>query len=200
MQKLEYKPEVFNQSPALENYNIYTSDAPLQNAVAKNGGEWIDERATAFGEILGKAETLKLGDTANNFTPILKTHDRFGNRSDVVEYHPAYHELLRLSIENETHCLSWKTDKSGAQVARSALMFLRHQVDEGSSCPLTMTFAAVPTLKIEKKIADDWIPRVLFDEYDANFLPADKKTRRIVRNGDDRKTRRFGRSRKYDCR
>ena len=175
MQILDYKNDVFNQTPAFENYNIYTSDVPLQNAVRKNGGEWINERASVFGEVLGRAETLKLGDTANIYTPILKTHDRFGNRADLIEYHPAYHDLIRLSIENETHCLAWTSEQKGAQVARSALMFLRHQVDEGSSCPLTMTFAAVPSLKIEKKIADEWIPLVLSNEYDARFIPADEK-------------------------
>ena len=66
---------------------------PLQTAVEKNGGAWNNERAHTFGEILGKAETLELGNLANKNTPHLKTFDRFGNRLDVVEFHPAYHEL-----------------------------------------------------------------------------------------------------------
>ncbi|MEP7038966.1 MAG: acyl-CoA dehydrogenase family protein, partial [Acidobacteriota bacterium] len=93
----------------------------------------------------------------------------------LVEYHPAYHELMKMGIENETHSLSWTSDKCGAYVARSALAFIKQQVDEGTSCPLTMTFAVVPSLKIEPEIAAEWLPRVLSNEYDAKFIPASEK-------------------------
>lgn len=174
-EKLQYDDRVFNQSPALEDYNPFASDEALSQAVRVNNGGWVAERASGFAEILGRAETLKLGDLANRFAPVLKTHDRFGNRADEVEYHPAYHELMRLSIEHETHSLAWKNGREGAHAARSALMFLRHQVDEGSSCPLTMTFAVVPSLKIQKEIADEWLPRVLSDRYDPRLIPATEK-------------------------
>ncbi len=167
--------EVFNQPPALENYNLFAADISLQGAVEQNGGAWNNENALAFGAILGKAETLELGNLANKNPPVLRTHDRFGNRLDVVEFHPAYHELMRLGIENETHSLAWTSEREGAYVARSVLAYLKQQVDEGTSCPLTMTFAVVPSLKIEPKIADEWLPRVLSNEYDARFISADKK-------------------------
>ena len=92
-----------NQPPILESYNLFASDLSLQTAVEANGGAWNNERAHTFGEILGKAETLELGNLANKNTPVLKTHDRFGNRFDIVEYHPAYHALMRIALENETH-------------------------------------------------------------------------------------------------
>jgi putative acyl-CoA dehydrogenase len=167
--------KTFNQSPILENYNLFTSDEALKTAVEANGGAWNDERAAHFGEILGSAETLALGDLANKFTPELKTHDRFGNRLDAVEFHPAYHELMRVSIENEIHSLAWTSELSGKYVARSALAYLKQQTDEGTSCPLTMTFAVVPSLKIEPEIAREWLPKVLSNEYDARFLPAEEK-------------------------
>jgi len=167
--------EIFNQPPALEDYNLFAADAALQEAVEKNGGAWNNENAFAFGAVLGKAETLELGNLANKNPPVLKTHDRFGNRLHVVEFHPAYHELMRIGIENETHSLAWTSEREGAFVARSVLAFLKQQVDEGTSCPLTMTFAVVPSLKIEPKIADEWLPRVLSNEYDARFISADKK-------------------------
>ena len=166
---------VFNQPPALENYNLFASDLPLQEAVKQNGGAWNNENALAFGKLLGKAETLELGNLANKNLPVLKTHDRFGNRLDVVEFHPAYHELMRIGIENETHSLAWTSERAGAFVARSVLAYLKQQVDEGTSCPLTMTFAVVPSLKIAPEIADEWLPRVLSNEYDARFISADKK-------------------------
>jgi len=164
-----------NQPPILENYNLFASDAALQTAVEVNGGAWNNEHARKFGEILGKGETLELGNTANANTPVLNTHDRFGNRLDAVEYHPAYHALMRIGIENETHSLSWTSEKNGAYVARSALAFLKQQVDEGTNCPLTMTFAVVPSLQIEPEIAREWLPRVLSNEYDPRFIPAPEK-------------------------
>ncbi len=165
----------FNQPPILENYNLFASDLPLQTAVEANGGAWNNEKANKFGEILGRAETLELGNLANKNPPVLKTHDRFGNRLDTVEFHPAYHELMRISIENETHSLAWTSENAGKYAARSALAFLKQQVDEGTSCPLTMTFAVVPSLKIESEIADEWLPKVLSNEYDARFLPVTEK-------------------------
>lgn len=167
--------EVLNQPPPLENYNVFTSDVALQEAIEREGGAWIAEKAEKFGGICGRAETLKLGEFANRFPPILKTHDRFGHRIDEVEFHPAYHELMKFGVENETHSLTWTSKKEGRHVARACLMFLRHQVEEGTSCPLTMTFAAVPSLKIQPEIADEWLPRIFSNEYDPRFIPANEK-------------------------
>ncbi len=164
-----------NQPPVLENYDLFSSDAALREAAALNGGAWNNEHSHYFGRLLGSAETLALGDTVNKNPPVLKTHDRFGNRLDLVEFHPAYHELMRVSIENKVHSLVWVAERDGAYVARSVLAFLRHQVDEGTSCPLTMTFAAVPSLRISPEIAEEWLPKVLSSEYDPRFLPADEK-------------------------
>jgi putative acyl-CoA dehydrogenase len=164
-----------NQPPILENYNLFASDTALQKSVEANGGAWNNEHAEKFGEVLGRAEMLELGNLANKNSPVLKTHDRFGNRLDTIEFHPSYHELMRVGIENETHSLAWTCERSGAYVARSALAFLKQQVDEGTSCPLTMTFAVVPSLKIEPEISEEWLPRVLSNEYDARFIPARKK-------------------------
>jgi putative acyl-CoA dehydrogenase len=168
--------EVFNQATTLENYNLFTADRVLQEALERENAGWFTETAENFGELCGRAETLILGDPANRFPPVLKTHDRFGRRIDEVEYHPAYHELMRLGVENETHSLAWTNESQGSFVARAALMFLRHQIKEGTSCPLTMTFAVVPSLKIQPEIAAEWLPKVLSHEYDPRFIPApDKK-------------------------
>lgn len=164
-----------NQPPVLENYNLFSSDLPLQTAIEKNGGAWNNERASHFGEILGKSETLELGNLANKNTPVLKTHDRFGNRLDTIEFHPAYHELMRIAFENETHSLAWTNENLGKYVARSAFAYLKQQVDEGTSCPVTMTFAVVPSLKISEEIASIWLPKVLSNRYDERFLPASEK-------------------------
>jgi putative acyl-CoA dehydrogenase len=166
---------VFNQPPPLENYNLYDSDCALKEAVTRNGGGWIDADARKFGELLGNPETINLGVLANRFPPELRTHDRFGYRIDEVAYHPAYHELLRIGVEAQTHSLPWKEKRPGVHVARAALVMLRHQIDEGSSCPLTMTFAAIPSLRLQPELAAEWEPRALSSAYDPRSAPAPNK-------------------------
>ncbi len=164
-----------NQVPALHNFNLYESDVALKTAVDHNGGGWNADSARRFGELLGRADTLELGNLANRHLPSLRTHDGFGNRLDSVDFHPAYHELMRISIQNGTHSLAWTSTEHGKYVARSALAFMKQQVDEGTSCPLTMTFAAVPSLTISAEIEREWLPLALSTEYDPRFLPANEK-------------------------
>ena len=164
-----------NQPPPLENYNLFESDIALQEAVRRYDCQWIEPEAQAFGELLGRSETLQLGIQANRFPPELRTHDRFGHRIDEVSYHPAYHALMRLGVEARTHALPWLQSRSGAQVARAALVMLRHQVDEGTSCPLTMTFAAIPSLRRQAEIAREWESRALSTIYDPRSIPAPQK-------------------------
>jgi putative acyl-CoA dehydrogenase len=168
--------EVFNQSPPLENYNLFAQDVPLQEALRREGGEWGEERVSTFGALMGRAETLRAGETANRYPPVLRTHDRFGNRIDEVEFHPAWHELLRIGVAHEHHSLPWTKERAGAHVVRAALNMLRHQVEEGASCPLTMTFAVVPSLRLQPDLAAEWLPRILSKEYDARFIPAAQKS------------------------
>ena len=167
--------EVLNQPPPLENYNLYECDKPLREAVAREGGGWVEGQAREFGALLGRAETLRLGELANRHPPVLHTHDRSGNRIDEVEFHPAWHELMRLSISAGTHSLPWANQIEPAHVGRAALMMLSHQVEEGHSCPITMTFAVVPSLRIQPELAAEWEPRVLSNEYDPRFVPATEK-------------------------
>lgn len=165
----------WNQVPPLENYNLFEQDAALREGVEREGGGWIEPQAVALGALAGAAETLRLGELSHRFPPLLRTHDRFGDRIDRVDFHPAWHDLMRIGVEYETHALPWRERRPGAQVARAALMFLRHQVDEGPSCPLTMTFAVVPSLRLQPDLAAEWLPRVLSLEYDPSFRPASEK-------------------------
>ena len=167
--------EVFNQPPPLEDYNLFASDAPLREALRREGGGWAEERVSEFGALMGNSETLRLGEQANRYPPVLRTHDRFGHRVDEVEFHPAWHELMRIGIAHEHHSLPWTVERAGAHVVRAALNMLRHQVDEGASCPLTMTFAVVPSLRLQTDLAAEWLPRVLSDEYDPRLIPARQK-------------------------
>ncbi len=176
MQVLTPAPDaVFNQPPPFEDVNLWATDRPLREAVEREGGGWIAETAEAYGARCGSAEVMAWGRLANEYTPVLHTHDRYGHRLDEVAYHPAYHDLMRLGVEAGTHSLPWTSDCAGRFVARGALMMLRHQVDEGTSCPITMTFAVVPSLRRQPELAEAWEPRVLRDAYDPRLVPPDEK-------------------------
>ena len=168
-------PNALNQPPPLENYNLFDADLPLREAVDREGASWIASKAREFGAILGRADTLRLGDLANRNSPVLRTHDRFGHRIDEVEYHPAYHDLMRLAVVYKTHSLAWTVNHRSAHTARAALMMLRHQVDEGHGCPISMSYSAVPALRIQPDLAAEWEPRLLSAEYDPRFIPASQK-------------------------
>ncbi|HEX8494952.1 MAG TPA: isovaleryl-CoA dehydrogenase [Pyrinomonadaceae bacterium] len=168
--------EAFNQPPPLENYNLFAHDTPLREALRREGGQWAEEQVNDFGALMGRSETLRLGELANRHPPTLRTHDRLGHRIDEVEFHPAWHELLRIGIAHQHHSLPWTNERAGAHVVRAALNMLRHQVDEGVSCPLTMTFAVVPSLRLQPELAAEWLPRVFSDVYDSrSATPASEK-------------------------
>ncbi|RPE05468.1 DNA alkylation response protein [Chitinophaga lutea] len=163
-----------NQPPVLEDYNSFTSHPALRQATAVYGSQQTAMRAAAFGAIMGSRAMQQAGHLANKHTPVLKTHDRFGNRLDVVEFHPAYHEMMAVAIRHGVHTGAWTP--GGSYLEHAVLSYLKQQIDEGSSCPLTMTFAVVPSLQIAPGIADEWLPRVLSTEYDERHIPYyDKK-------------------------
>ena len=167
--------EVLNQPPPLENYNLFTGDNALVEGLRREGAEWAEERARAFGAIVG-GEPLRWGFTANQNSPVLRTHDRFGHRIDEVEFHPAYHELLGLGVEHGLHSLPWREPRAGAHVARAALFFVLGQAEAGVGCPLSMTYSGVPALRQQPELAAEWEPRLTSTEYDPRLRPAGEKT------------------------
>jgi putative acyl-CoA dehydrogenase len=167
--------EVLNQPPPLEGHNVYGTDVALIEGIRREGAGWAEDRLERYGEVLGRPETIRLGVLANRFTPELRTHDRYGHRIDEVEFHPAWHELMSLAMANELHNLPWRRPGAGANVARSALNYLHCQVEAGSNCPITMTYASMPTLRFQSEIAEEWEPRVLGTVYDPRPVPASQK-------------------------
>lgn len=172
---LQQTHEVFNQVPTLENYNIYKTNPVLTEAVKREGADWAEDRLSSFGEKCGSTEVMQWATQANENDPILKTHDRYGNRIDEVEFHPAWHHLLDLSVSNELHCLPWKNTKKGAHVARAALVQLLSETELGNLCPVSMTFSIVPALKVQPDISTSWLPKILSTQYDSRFIPASQK-------------------------
>ncbi|MGB0120144.1 MAG: isovaleryl-CoA dehydrogenase [Solirubrobacterales bacterium] len=167
--------EVFNQSRALEDVNLFTIDQPLQEALTREGGGWAAERVAELGEICGSADVLRFGNEANANPPKLKTHDRFGHRIDEVEFHPAWHELMKIGIEHEVHSLPWSEPGTGANVARAALFTQLTQAEAGVGCPISMTFSVIPALRTQPELAAEWEPRFLSREYDGELRPATEK-------------------------
>ncbi len=172
--------EVTNQPPPLEDYNLYTSDAALVEGLKREGGGWGEEQVRAFGAQLGSARQIELGREANRWPPELRSHDRFGHRIDEVEFHPAWHEIMRLAMSQGLHNLPWRHPEPGAYVARSAMHSLLSQVESGACCPLTMTFASVPTLRQQPEIAAEWMEGILGTEYDPRGVPAAEKSAVLV--------------------
>jgi putative acyl-CoA dehydrogenase len=163
--------EVFNVSRELVDYNLYLQDAALREAVRREGAAWAHDDLTAFGQLTGSADYLALGALANRFGPDLETHDRFGNRVDLVTFHPAYHALMTTSIGHGLHSSPWTDPGPGAHVARAARIYMHTQVEAGHGCPITMTFAAVPSLRTTPELARIWEPRITARIYDPRNVP-----------------------------
>ena len=163
-----------NQPPPLEGYDLFAENRPLVEALAREGGGAWEARARELGRLLG-GEPLEWGRLANEHPPTLRTHDRFGNRIDEVEFHPAWHRLLELGVTHGLHALPWREPGPGAHVARAALFMTLSQVEAGVGCPLSMTAAAVPALRAEPALAAEWEPRLTSLTYDPGLRPASTK-------------------------
>jgi putative acyl-CoA dehydrogenase len=168
--------EVLNQPPPLEGRNFFTENVALVESIRREGADWAEERLTALGAESGEAVDRDLGRLANENPPVLHTHDRYGNRIDEVEFHPAWHELLELSVRHGTHSLPWREPGPGAHVSRAAMMLCGSGLESGHGCPISMTYAAVPVLRRQPELAAEWEPRITSLEYDRRFVPAGEKT------------------------
>lgn len=168
---LDQTHEVTNVSSELAGYNMYTQDAALQEAVQREGAAWAQADLSRFGQLTGSADYLELGALANRYPPELDTHDRFGHRVDLVRFHPAYHTLMKTAIEEGIHASPWTDPKPGAHVARAAKFYLQAQVEAGHGCPITMTFAAVPSLLTTPALAAQWVPKITARVYDPRNVP-----------------------------
>ncbi|MCC7059669.1 MAG: isovaleryl-CoA dehydrogenase [Burkholderiaceae bacterium] len=167
--------EVINVAHDLVDYNLYLEDHALQEAVRREGAASAHDALAEFGQLVGSAGHIELGVQANQNPPELDTHDRFGNRVDLVRFHPAYHALMKTSIEHGLHASPWRDPGPGAHVARAARVYLHSQVEAGHQCPVTMTFAAVPSLRTTPELAQLWEPRITAPVYDPRNVPDGEK-------------------------
>jgi putative acyl-CoA dehydrogenase len=167
--------KVFNQAPPLEGVDVFESNTPLVETTEREGAGWVRERASALGRLIGGEPQQQWGRLANENKPILRTHDRFGNRIDEVEFHPAWHKLMALGVEHELHSLPWTSSEPFAHTARAALYMTAMQAEAGFACPITMTFAAIPALRAQPELAAEWEPLLTSTSYDGRLIDAREK-------------------------
>ncbi|MEM5384747.1 isovaleryl-CoA dehydrogenase [Paraburkholderia phymatum] len=175
--------DVTNQVPPLANYNLFSSDAALAAAVGREGAAWHRDALTRDGAALTTPEVLALADLANRHTPELATFNPRGERIDALEFHPAWHTLLGLLRREGLHALPFSDPQQGAMVARCAGYFLHAQLESGSLCPLTMTFASIPVLQREPALFDALRDKLYSREHDSRDVPLDQKTSMTVGMG-----------------
>ena len=168
--------DVLNQAPPLEGYDVFAADPALDEAVGREGAGWARPELGELGALAGSAAARELGRLANENVPVLHTHDRYGHRVDVVEYHPAYHELMATSLAHGLHAGPWADPRPGAHVARAAKVIVWYQVDAGHICPVSMTYAVVPALRHQPAVAATWEPMICSTDYDPTDGPAAGKT------------------------
>ncbi|EDW5287217.1 isovaleryl-CoA dehydrogenase [Salmonella enterica subsp. enterica serovar Birkenhead] len=176
---------VFNQPAPLNNSNLFLSDGALCEAVSREGAGWDSDLLASIGQQLGTAESLELGRLANAHPPELLRYDPQGQRLDDVRFHPAWHLLMQGLCANRVHNLAWEEEaRAGSFVARAARFVLHAQVEAGTLCPVTMTFAATPLLlQMLPTTFHDWLAPLRSDRYDSHLLPGGQKRGLLIGMG-----------------
>jgi putative acyl-CoA dehydrogenase len=166
---------VFNQATPLTGVDVFASNLPLVEATEREGAGWVRERASQLGRFVGGEPQQQWGRLANENEPVLHTFDRYGNRIDEVEFHPAWHQLMTMGVEHELHSLPWTSEEPFAHTARAALYMTAMQAEAGFCCPITMTFAAIPALRAQPELAAEWEPLLTATTYDPRLVRATEK-------------------------
>jgi putative acyl-CoA dehydrogenase len=172
----------FNQSPPFVDVNLFASYASLREAVSREGAAWAAPDLDVFGGVTGSATAIELGRHANAHPPELHSFDSQGRRIDHVEFHPAYHEVMAISMAQGLHCSTWDhlltgaPPQAGAHVARAAGSYMAAQMEPGHCCPITMTHASVAALRHAPTLAAEWLPKILARTYDPGTAPAEVKS------------------------
>ena len=159
--------EVINQPPPFLGHNWFDADPALGAALAREGGAWGEDRLRDLGGVVGSEEADGHRRRAQRNIPRLHQHDRWGRRVDEVEYDPSMHWMIRLGVEREVNSLPWREEREGAHVVRAGLFYLLNQLDTGPCCPISINYAATPTLRRgDAAQAAEWEPRLNLPDYD----------------------------------
>lgn len=170
--------EVLNQAKPATGFNAFSGDAVLREAVARHA-PWAARKAEALGALAGDEQAQEAARLANEFTPVLRTHDRYGNRADWVEFHPSWHQLMSWAFGHEVHSLAWTATQPGGHFARAVQSYLWNQVENGVGCPTGMAYAACAGFAGRPELAV-WREKTLSDKYDPRRLPVEQKTGAVI--------------------
>ncbi len=158
--------DVTNQPPPRTDVDELAANTPLLEGIRRHQADWALPELQATGRLVGTAQFQRDARLAHVHPPQLHTHDPYGHRIDEVAYHPGYHRILADALAAGAHSAAWADPRPGANVARAAQFMLFAQVEPGHACPVSMTHAAVPTLRHQPDLADQWLPRLLHRGYD----------------------------------
>jgi putative acyl-CoA dehydrogenase len=167
--------DVFNQPAPLVDYDAFSGNQPMRDALAFNAPSVDTTHLQRLGRTIGSEDMQAHARLANLHTPTLHTHDRFGQRIDVVEFHPSYHALMSLSVGSGLHGTPW-TEGAHAHLQRAAAFMLFTELESSTLCPISMTYAVTPALQGNPAVAAEWGPKLASRAYDPRFVPAAQKT------------------------
>ncbi|WP_007023350.1 acyl-CoA dehydrogenase family protein [Saccharomonospora iraqiensis] len=157
--------EVTNQVPALAEHDV-AEDPALLDGLRREGAGWAESEVRELGVLAGGERAQEWGRLVNENPPVLRTHDRVGHRIDEVEFHPHWHDLMTVAVSHGLHATPWSQDRPGAHVARTAKFYVWSQVEAGHTCPISMTYSAVPALRHNPDLAATFEPLLAAPEYD----------------------------------
>ncbi|AVH60650.1 MULTISPECIES: acyl-CoA dehydrogenase family protein [Streptomyces] len=162
--------DVVNQAPRRVDIDEYGTNQPLMEGVRQYGAAWHDRELHEIGALVGSEKFQSWAESAHTSPPELRTHDRYGNRVDEVDFHPAYHDVLGAAVRHGAHTSGWADPKPGGAVARAATFMLFAQIEPGHACPTSMAHAVVPVLQRDPEVGRDWLPGLLSRSYDPRMI------------------------------
>ncbi|MFG3531305.1 acyl-CoA dehydrogenase family protein [Streptomyces sp. NPDC047917] len=168
--------EVTNQAPPRVDLDEYGTNLPLTEAVRTFGAAWHEPELHGIGTLVGSGQFQLDTERAHASPPALRTHDRYGNRVDEIDFHPAYHEIIGAAVAHGTHTAGWADPKPGAAVARAASFMLFTQIEPGHGCPMSMSHAVVPVLQHDPDVGRDWLPGLFSRSYDPRMVAPGSKS------------------------
>jgi putative acyl-CoA dehydrogenase len=166
--------EVFNQAPPLTGYDV-AGDSALLDGLRREGADWAEPGLHELGRRAGSGQAQEWGRLANENPPVLRTHDRFGNRIDEVEFHPAWHELMTVAVGAGLQAAPWADPRPGAHTARAARLYVWGATDFGHLCPMSMSYSVVPALRHAPELARRYEPLLTARVYDPGSRPPETK-------------------------
>ncbi|KVN07339.1 MULTISPECIES: acyl-CoA dehydrogenase family protein [unclassified Burkholderia] len=169
---------VFNQAADPVGYNAFDDDVAL-SSITERFAPWAAGHASRLGALAGTAQAQDAARLANLYTPVLKNFDRYGNRLDWVEFHPAWHQLMSWAFGNQVHSLAWTATEPNGHFARAVQSYLWNQIENGVGCPTGMAYASVAGFRRYPELAA-WKEKTLQTQYDPRRLPIEQKTHAVI--------------------